>query len=446
MAKRTHRGLVLSASAAAALLFSAGSSHADDPADTQGQLRQLQQQNQILQQQLQKQQTLIESLSQTVKDIQAAETRRNREMDDLKGESTPPSKAPASFGMSKVNISGEGGVGFFDTGSKGEFPNAEFRLDEAKLFVEAPVCKDLYFFGELNLMTRDAQALSLQLGEVYLDFENVSSYWNLDHLLNVRAGRMYIPFGEEYLSRYAIDNPLISHSLSDVWGVDQGLELYGKYAKLSYAVAVQSGGPSGVRDFSSDKSVAGRISFDPAHWLHLSVSGMRTGDLHPPDDYWSALWFGNGWFMPIDPGHTTDFHANLAEADVEVRLPHGHVAAFGGYARYDDNDPLANNGRDIYYYSIEAVHDVVGNLYAAARFSQILAPNGYPIAGNGNKDDSLFSGALTDDLWRLSLGLGYRCSQNLIFKTEYSFERGSTIAGPRRTHEDLFALEAAFRF
>src|SRR5207249_4163581 len=124
--------------------------------------------------------------------------------------------------------------------------------------------KDVYFFGELNLMTRETSDLELKLGELYLDFENVSKLWNRERMLNVRAGRMYIPFGEEYLVRYAIDNPLISHSLSDLWGVDEGLELYGNIGKVSYVVAVQSGGPSGGRDYTADKSVAGRISFDPA--------------------------------------------------------------------------------------------------------------------------------------------------------------------------------------
>src|SRR5437016_14557117 len=98
-------------------------------------------------------------------------------------------------------------------------------------------------------MSREAQDLSLQLGEAYLDFENVSRLWNSDRMLNVRAGRMDIPFGEEYLNRDAIDNPLISHSLSDFWGVDEGLELYGRVGKFSYVLAVQDGSVSAVRCF-----------------------------------------------------------------------------------------------------------------------------------------------------------------------------------------------------
>jgi hypothetical protein len=265
-------------------------------------------------------------------------------------------------------------------------------------------------------------------------------------MLSIRAGRMDIPFGEEYQTRDAIDNPFIAHSLSDIWGVDEGIELYGKMGKVSYVVAVQNGGASGVADFNGDKSVAGRLSYDPTPWLHLSASGMRTGDLTPPGDYWSELYFGNGWFLPPPSTNATTFHVNLVEGDIQFRLPHGYFKAFGGYIRYDDNDSSAGNGRDIYYYSVEGVHDLVHKLYAGVRFSQIIAPNGFPIAGNGNLDNYLFSGTLTEQLWRLSLCLGYRWSENLLLKTEYTFERGKLVDGTSRNHEDLFALEAAFKF
>ena len=103
----------------------------------------------------------------------------------------------------------------------------------------------------------------------------------------------------------------VSHSLSDLWGIDEGLELYGGIGPLSYVAAVQNGGPSILHDSNDDKSVAARISYDPAKWLHVSVSGMRTGDLKAPGDYWSAMWFANGWFLPSASTNTTKYHANL---------------------------------------------------------------------------------------------------------------------------------------
>jgi hypothetical protein len=428
-------------------MLAGNSLRADDTAMRE-ELRQLREENRALQEQLRKQQTFIESLSRKVNQIEQAESQKSRELDRLETEvkdGYSTTKPAGSFSLGRVSLSGEGGAGFFNTGSKGAFPNSEFRVDEARLFVEAPVLENVYFFTEINLMTREAADLSVQLGEAYLDFENVSQLWNRDRWLNVRLGRMYIPFGEEYLFRYAIDNPLISHSLPDIWGVDEGIEFYGKIGKVSYALAVQNGGPSGVRDFNGDKSVSGRLSFDPNPWLHLSASGLRTGDLQKPGDYWSELWFGNAWFYPFGPTNATIYHANLAEGDIEIRLPHGHLKAFGGYAHFEDNAPAQIDRRDIFYYSVEGVYDITHKLYGAARFSQILVDKGLPIVGNGDMNQYFF-GVPTSEIWRLSLGLGYRWSPNLIFKGEYSFERGKQVNGDHRDHEDLFALEAAFRF
>ncbi|HSY74775.1 MAG TPA: hypothetical protein VK810_04835, partial [Dongiaceae bacterium] len=252
-------------------------------------------------------------------------------------------------------------------------------------------------------------------------------------------------FGEEYLTRNVIDDPLISRSLSDLWGFDSGVEIYGSLAKFNYILAVQNGsGANGVQDFDGDKSVAGRIGFDPNRWLHLSVSGMRTGDINAQKDFTSAEWFGTGFFQSLGSPATTRFHANLAEADVTARWKSGHVSAFGGYARYGDNDPSANNGRDIFYYSVEGVQNLPKKFYAAARFSEIMSDKGVPIVGYGNSTE--YFSALATELWRLSLGLGYRFSDSLVIKAEYSFERGRELSGESRNNEDFFGTEAAFKF
>jgi hypothetical protein len=445
MAQRITFRRVLYAQAIVCALLVAPQTLADDAPETKQQLQELKQENLSLQEQLKKQAALIEALTHKVNNLEQTSTQRGREIDALK-DNAPPAPATVGSTLGKVNLSGEGAVAFFNSGRNGLFPNSEFRVDEAKLFIEAPVMNDVYFYTELNLITREAFDLSLQLGEAYLDFENISILWNQERTLNLRIGRIDTPFGEEYIYRDAIDDALITHSLSDLWGVDEGIELYGSMGKFSYVAAVQNGGPSGVRDFDGDKAVIGRLSYDPAKWLHLSASAMRTGNLKYEEDAWSEQYFGNGWFMPIDPAHIVRYHANLVEGDVELRLPHGHVRAFGGFARYNDDDSTANNQRDIYYYSVEGVHDVTRKLYAAVRFSQILCDKGYMIGGLGDMGEYIFSGALTKEIWRVSLGLGYRWSPNLITKIEYAIERGEEIGGATRNHEDLFALQAALKF
>lgn len=401
---------------------------ADEANELRQQLRQLQQR-------VEQQQHVIEGLQQKLGEL----------TEHLPASATA---SDASHGISlggKVLLSGEAGVAFFSTGKDGAFPNQEFRLDEAKLFVDAEVFPNVYFFTELNLTEREEPETATEIGELYLDIENLSRFWGQENQLNVRVGRLDIPFGEEYLTRDAIDNPLVMHSLSDLWGVDEGVELYGRIGKVKYVFAVQNGGLPSLRDFAGDKSLSGRLGCDPTGWLHLSVSGMRTGDL-APQDFLSAMWFGNGFFRSLgNPATTTRFSADLVEGDIQLRLSRCRINAAGGYVHYKDNDSLANNSRDVYYYYVEGVYDITKRLYAATRFSQILARNGFPLAGNGEQGE-YFYGELSQQLWRLSMGLGYRFHPNLILKVEYMFERGTEVSGDRRNHEDMFTAELTGKF
>jgi hypothetical protein len=406
-------------------------------AATAEELKLLREQNALLKQKVDKQDAAIESLNTKVADLE-------KKTDAGNGEASGSSELSKSFDISKVHLSGEGAVAFFHSDKKGLYPNSEFRVDEAKVFIDAPVWKDVYFFAELNLQTHEKDSLGLEVGEIYLDFEDVSKLWGKERQLNVRAGRFDLPFGEEYIYRDAIDDPLISHSIVDLWGVDEGVEVYGSFGKFGYTVAVQNGGIDGGRDFNSDKSVIARFSYDPTRWLHMSVSGMRTGDLDAKHDFVSAMWIGNGFFRSIGSSDTKTFSANLVEGDIIVTLPRGRIHAFGGYINYDDDDSNASNRRDLFYYSFEGIADITKKFYVGGRFSQIIACKGYPVAGNGSFDE-YFNDELTQDMWRLSVGAGYRFSSHLVVKAEYTLEQGRTMSGRNRSG-DQFAAEAAFGF
>ena len=427
------------------VFFSPGSLFADD-SNVLRQVESLQKENEELKNLVRQQGSVIEKLNERVNNLEKNNTPKSQT-----GEATE-AKPPKSSGFSlgRINISGEGGVGFFDSQKNGIFPNNEFRVDEAKLFVEAPIWGDVYFFTEINLAQRHDSGVDVDVGELYLDFEDVSKLWGQDRQLNIRVGRTDVPFGEEYLTRDAIDNPLISHSVTDFWGVDEGVELYGTLGGVNYIVAVQNGGVPVARDFNKDKSVIGRVSYDPTRWLHLSVSGMRTGDLDAAADRdcLSELWFGGGWFRSIGSASTTKFHAELVQGDIAVHCPHGHLKAYGGYAHYDDDDPLGDNQRDIYFYTVEGIGNITRKLYAAARFSEIFVHNGYPLPGNGDMGQYFFNpfGPQAEVLWRLSLGLGYRFSKNLVLKAEYSFEQAKEVSGATRDDVNFFGAEAAFAF
>jgi FtsZ-binding cell division protein ZapB len=430
----------------AACIFSVDSRlAAQDAGELKKEIDELREQNRMLQQQLQQQREMIDKLSGKVSGLQQTNEQSQNDLRALKAsvENAPalPEK-PKGLSLGNVVISGEGAAGFFESQSAGNYPNAAFLVDEARLFVDAPIWGDVYFYGEVDLQTREEPDLGVYLGELYLQWENLGQLWNQDQMLNMRVGQFYTPFGEEYQYRFAIDNVLISHSLSDMWGLNPGLELYGAWNPLSYVVAVQNGGVNTLNDGTADKLVVGRIGYDPVSWLHVSASGMRTGHLSVAHDVISSEWFGGGFFTPLGMPATTIFQANMAEADAQAKWPGGYVRLAGGYAGYDDNNPAANDHRDIYYYYVEALQHLMPKFYGATRWSQIRVPGGYPIVG----DSPAFPGLTTSDIWRLSLGLGYRFSEHLLLKVEYAFEQGRLATGGLRDHDNFFAAELAFKF
>lgn len=409
---------------AALLLCPAQSSRADDT-NLETQIQILQRQNAVLEQKLEQQNQSIQSLTERVQEWEST--------------NAPPS----GYNFGNVHLGAEGGVAFFNTGREGFAPDAQFRLDEARLFVEAPIWKEVYFQGELDLATRDEFDLHASPGEVYLDWQDISDLWGRDGQLNLRAGNIYIPFGEEYLTRYAIDDPLISHSLTDLWGYSPGVELYGALGSFTYVAAVQNAiFGDGINGLNGDKSVSGRFGYDLNRHFHFSVSAMRTGNVHAGTV--SAIWFGSGFFQSVGGPATSWFHTDLVQGDITARWSSGYIQAFGGWGHYGDNDPAANNSRNFFYYAAEGVQNLPKNFYVAARISQILCDKGITVMGFGSRNE--YFGAVAKEMWRLSLGAGYRFSPNLLVKLEYAFEDGRDTDNDLRNHENFFGTEAAFRF
>ncbi|MBI4625282.1 MAG: hypothetical protein HY736_18935 [Verrucomicrobia bacterium] len=441
-------GLVGVSGACVALALAQASAGAAEPSGLE--LRELVEQNRRLQEQVRAQQKTIDEMSARMAEVLKASERHDRELRSLQDR---PGVGPASTSLpvarrdQEVRISAEAGLAFFNTGREGQFPKAEFRVDDPVISVEAPVGKNVYLFAELKLLTRETNVENFQLGELYVDFEDVSAAWGRSGQLGFRAGRLNVPFGEEYQLRGPIANPLISRSLSDIWGVDEGVEIYGKIGPARYVVAVQNGGVSRLRDFNADKSVAARVGWEPAPWLHVSGSAMRTGELATVGDNLSELWFANAFFRALGPAASTGkYWVNLFEGDATARWKDGHVSAALGQARFDDSDTRADNSRRIRYGYLEMVQGMADRLYGAARYSEIRAPRGYPLAGWGQMGMFFFRPSLTEELRRFSLGLGYRFGPSLVLKTEYTWENGRMTNGARREREDFFGSEIGVKF
>jgi len=428
------------------------------PASEPASLQVIIEQNRLLQEQVKSQQKTIDTLNTQMEQLRQASERQDRELHRL-AEQRPeaaPDEKPIPVEASRdheVRIGGQAGLGYFQSGTDGQFPKGEFRVDDTTITVEAPVWKDVYFFSEVKIFQRETSTANFQFGELYVDFERLGTPFGHPDALNVRVGSVNTPFGEEYLVRGPADNALISHSLSDIWGPDEGMEVYGTVGRWSYAAAVQNGGISQIHDFHSSKAFAVRLGWDPTGWLHLSGSAMRTGKLAMGSstsltgDGLSSIWFANGFFRALGPAsRTTNFWANLYEADAVAKWKTGKIAAAYGQVHFDDNDTLVDNSRKMTYGYVEVVQSLNDQLYGATRYSAVNAPGGYPLAGQGNMGEYFFSPKLTDELQRFSFGLGYRFGPPLVLKLEYSWEWGHTLAGESRDDENFFGAEVGLRF
>ncbi len=56
-------------------------------------------------------------------------------------------------------------------------------MDEARLFLDAPIWADHYFYGQVEFLTRESYDSGINLGELYLDFEDVSKLWGKEPIL-----------------------------------------------------------------------------------------------------------------------------------------------------------------------------------------------------------------------------------------------------------------------
>jgi hypothetical protein len=359
-------------------------------------------------------------------------------------DSAPGGRVPPSEGGT-VRLSGEVGLAYFQSGSDGQFSNGEFRVDEARIYLEAPVWANVFFHSETDLVTREAVDNNLHFATLYADIEGLPNPWGDDKLANLRVGRIDIPFGEEYQVRDVMENVLISHSLSDVWGMDGGVEGYGSAGRVSYVAALMDGGNNILHNDHSSKSAAGRIGYSGADWWTVSASAMRTGRLSSAGDPVSAVWFGSGFFRSLGPG-ATRYWADLYEADAALKWKTGTLKGAAGLARYNDNAPVPVDSRRINYYYIEGTQNLLDRLYGSVRYSAIHAPGGYYLEGQGGADEYYFGSVLTTQLERLSVGLGYRFGDPLVLKVEYSPEWGQTVSSGPRDGENLFSSELGFKF
>lgn len=302
------------------------------------------------------------------------------------------------------------------------------RVADASLFVEW----DAVFQGEVPN----------RVGSLYLRLDRLGGI----NALNLKIGRMLIPYGEEY-PRFSIDrpqNPLTTFSAAAPYGWDDGIVLFGPIpgTPVQYVAALMTNSAELKPRTSGQPALVGKLMWRPTPWAYVSVSGLRSGTLGSPGNPEQAALefaeteivafgdeaevpsFAHGRPLAEDPSGevsllTGELDAILTpDAWTRFWFGVGHADVEGGSSQYD---------RDLTYAMVEGIIGLgrlsprLDPFYLAARWSiagTFNANRGYRIdALNGGNE----LGFNTRDVDVFSLGMGFRVFEQLTLKVEYSW-------------------------
>lgn len=406
--------------------------------------------------------------------------------DPVAREAVPQSYESGGSWADRVRLSGSANTGFYGGESnavigEGEFGKDAFLIGDARFFVEAElgrdvrvgeidIARDIGFLFEWNLV-RIAD-LDNDVGELYADFQGMGgSEW-----ANLQVGRFQIPVGENYLrfSQGYHDNPFISNTIGGPWFWDEGLRAYGRAGIFGWVASVSDGETDFNFDPNGDKQVTLKLFADPTPWLHVSLSGLRSGTLGSSGDRASgALWLGESWARPIGAG--SDLPNFIDGVDVpdgpnklsdswlgggDVILHFEDIARiwFGGGWYGIDSTGASLYDSDLYYWIAEF-------LLEGAVAAPVLSPFylGLRANGLGTYDSNrgyLLDFRLADTVgWNAksfeaySVVLGWRMTDGVTLRAEYSLRDIGLVHGIvdgeiRRAAEDqdVYGIEIGVDF
>jgi hypothetical protein len=292
--------------------------------------------------------------------------------------------------------------------------------------------------------------LENEVGELYADFQGLAgSSW-----LSTQVGRFQIPVGENYLrfSKGYRDNPFISNTVGGPWWWDEGLRFYGqdRAGRFGYVASVSNNDTRFNVDDDNDPQGTLKLYTDPWRWLHVSVSGLVTGEVgSDDDDAPGALWLGETWAMRF--GRNTDvpnYVDGLVVPDGPNRISRTWLVGADAVLRPLDGLRLwlaagryrieaSGSGpydRSLDYWIAEVVAE--GNLVspALAPFYLALRANGLTTGDGGrgylldmNYADS--AGFNMRDLNEFSAALGVRIGRYVRLRGEYAFRDVALVRG-----------------
>lgn len=347
--------------------------------------------------------------------------------------------------LSKLKMKSRAAVGFFDSGKSGAYPAGSFEMPDAKIQFSFQSDDINTIVMRFNL--NNATAQSPLLDYFYLQSKDfLSCLKDTPFNLSSRLGRFKLGFGEETFSDNPVEGILPSNSAGRATVIDEGVELAGKVKlekvglnPLGWVLSV-SNGTSGVgSDSSAGKAFMGKLYYAPIEPLYLSATYYDSGSLKSSDSEMSIAG------LKSRPSGAGDWERKTWELDARYDLGKGRKPlnppafsdskailrlSYGEFHDYAHTDRVGNFG------FADGIYNLSKKFYTAARYSFVNLDGDATAALNSvtaNKYD------------RYSLGLGYRCSDNVILKLGYDWNKSSG-SGVDDADDNLLSALVASQF
>lgn len=355
-------------------------------------------------------------------------------------------------------------IGYLDSGNNGTYPDGSVVAPDVKLRFNWKMTTDMTVVTRMSIPNGKFDKLDY----VYMEYKNFFSEFAKtmkDGAFNptLRIGRIKLDLGEETFADNPVESALISNSAGIVAGYDDGIQIGQSLNKevlgmpfkwsLSFTSGNATTDPMGV-DNEQGKAFCLKLGAVPAPNLYVSLSHYNSGSLGTADA--EATYAG----LKARPTNATEWSRVIQELDIrydiesgkENRLNPGAPAfsdskafiriAFGQFtdSGKDTVAPIvAVQDRDGSYYFLEGYYQVTPKIFLAGRYSVIGFDKNSVFA-------SLNSVANCNEYKRISVGAGYRMSDNTHIKLESKTDTEKMQTGTSKPENNQFALLITTRF
>ena len=350
--------------------------------------------------------------------------------------------------LSRFHLSGNADFTYFNGQDNSHSPDSRFAVDNARLFFDFDVSDNVSFYFEWDIVREFS--LKNEAGQLYLRLDRI---FEVD-ALNLKVGRVPIPFGQEYLRFHEqrFENPLISFSAPAPYNWDEGIEIFGSTFnnRFDYIFAVTDGDDEFNENSNEAIQLTAKISVHPTNWASIVLSALDTGTIGDDNSGKSALEFGGSHAYPFGFGtdvinyqdgaaieDDTDNRFSLTAWEVDTIL---HPSDWGQIWLAYGQAGIRSKGsskfdRDLLYWIAEGTLELgklsrhLSRYYLAIRYSAIGtfdSGEGYMLAA---MNDGKELGYNTKDVQVVSAGLGVRLHKNIKLKLEYSWYDFNLVKG-----------------